>query len=170
MFHKSSLFALCLALLVTVCACSLDITPSFSDVGVTYTQEGRLVLTGKTTLPDGTKLSALLLQLTPERKGLFGDAPLDYPASMDVVVKDGRFASWFPGVYKNGLRAGRYGLQIGVLPNQDRVLGIKNAALEGPGVVREPDGSKSFAWEKVVVLPDITAQRTQMLPANTDRS
>lgn len=153
-------------LLATVCACSLDITPSFTDVGVAYTQDGRLILTGKTTLPDGAKLSAMLLQLKPERKGLYMDVPMDYPTSVAVVVKDGRFTSWFPSATKNGLKAGTYGLQIVVAPNQDRVLGVKNAGLAGPGVVRESDGSKSYVWETTVNLPDIAVQATPAPPSS----
>ncbi len=159
-----------LAVLFVFFACAANaassvITPSFSDIAVTYTKEERLVLTGKTNLPDGTVISSLILQTEPVRKGLYADAPLDYPESFDVTVKGGTFASWFPTVYEKGITAGKYTLQIGTPPGQDALLGPQNAWLSGPDVKRESNGLKTLAWEISVSVPDLPGHGKQAAPA-----
>jgi hypothetical protein len=152
-----------LLILLTVTACGgsdRTITPSFSEVKIKITEEGKIILSGKSSLPDGTKLSSMILSL-PSRKGLFIDAPLDYPESMDVVVSAGTFQSWFPTAYEKGVKAGKYILQIGVLPDQEDILGPKNSWLKGPEVVTETNGHHTYAPESELALPDIPAHTDQ---------
>lgn len=141
-------FIIILAALLLLTGCGSDnpsISASFSDVDIRITQDERLVLTGKTTLPDGTKISSLILQTVPERKGLYTDAPLK-PDAWDVVVQGGAFESWFPTAYEKGLKQGLYILQIGILPNQVELLGPDNSWVDGSGAV-----------ENEVDLPEIAA-------------
>ncbi|ADU63421.1 MAG: hypothetical protein KUA35_10295 [Pseudodesulfovibrio sp.] len=132
------------------------ITPSFSDVRLRIADDKRLMLSGQTNLPDGTRLCSSIVQTIPERKVLYLDTAMD-PAKWDVIVTDGRFQSWFPSAYEKGLVAGIYILQIGVLPRQNSVLGPNNAWLSGPGVAVAANGNKTFTTEVEVDLPALPA-------------
>jgi hypothetical protein len=87
------------------------------------------------------------------------DTPLDGPPGTDVIVHDGRFESWFPSAYDKGLNAGKYILQIGILPDQAELLGPGNAWLSGPGVTTEPNGQKSYQQEGEIDLPSLPAHK-----------
>ena len=141
-----------LLLMATPAAAASPIIPLFTDVSLTLKSDGKLVLSGKTTLPDGTQISSLILQPNP-RKGLFTDASFD-PESWSVVVQAGRFESWFPAAYEKGLPTGRYILQIAVLPNQEELLGPKNNRLAGPAVTEDGTG-KCYVWEIPVDVPEL---------------
>ena len=138
------------------------ITPAFSDIDIAYTKKGKLVMQGKTTLPDGTKISSLILQIVP-RKGLYMDTPMN-EEEWDVVVQNGAFTSWFPDVYEKGLAGGKYIIQIGVLPNQQDLLGPQNAWLTGPDVTTDRNGHKSFVWESTMVVPDLPGHKKERPP------
>ncbi|MGE4293928.1 MAG: hypothetical protein AB7E32_17185 [Desulfovibrio sp.] len=137
-----------------------SITPSFSEVKIKITEEGKIFLSGKSSLPDGTRISALILETVPSRRGLFIGSPIA-PDQWDVVVQDGKFESWFPTAYEKGVKAGKYMLQIGVLPDQEELLGPKNSWLKGPEVVTETNGHHTYAPESELALPDIPAHADQ---------
>jgi hypothetical protein len=146
-----------LLLMATPASAAAPIVPFFANVELRLKSDEKLTLSGKTTLPDGTKISALILQANP-RKGLYTDAPINYPEEFDVVVQGGGFTSWFPTAYEKGLPAGRYILQIAVLPNQEELLGPKNSSLTGPAVTEDGTG-KCYVWETTVDAPELKGHK-----------
>jgi hypothetical protein len=134
-------------------SCSDKITPTIKNLTVFTQDDGKLVATFETNLPDGVEMDVSILSPSPN-KNSFGTGALDDPYTYPKIT-NGKFIGWFSSANKYGMEKGNYTILVSILPNQ-AALGVGNEKLAGEHV-KMAANSKSFELRLQRIIPGVAA-------------
>lgn len=142
---KKSVFpVLALLFLLAAAARAKGVERFYSDVAVGPHDEGKIVFSAKTNLPEQTALDIWLARTRPAIKPVYVALPRG--EGIDVLVSGGAVTAWFPGAYEKGLAAGEYLIQVGIPAYQpENALGENNSLLEGEDVETLANGVRTYS-------------------------